>query len=84
MKQERDNIGGVKIIKLPIKNLYWPFNQKKQSKFKRLLWHIIDIYNPAYIKTVKDIFTETEPDVVHTNNLSGFSTSVWAVAKKIK
>ncbi|HBY1013734.1 TPA: glycosyl transferase family 1, partial [Klebsiella pneumoniae] len=53
MKQERDNIGGVKIIKLPIKNLYWPFNQKKQSKFKRLLWHIIDIYNPAYIKTVK-------------------------------
>ncbi|HBQ2553368.1 TPA: glycosyltransferase, partial [Klebsiella variicola] len=84
VKQERDNIGGVKIIKLPIKNLYWPFNQKKQSKFTRLLWHIIDIYNPAYIKTVKDIFTETEPDVVHTNNLSGFSTSVWAVAKKNK
>ncbi|HGO4298408.1 TPA: glycosyl transferase family 1, partial [Klebsiella pneumoniae] len=25
-----------------------------------------------------------EPDVVHTNNLSGFSTSVWAVAKKNK
>lgn len=84
VKQERDNIGGVKIIKLPIKNLYWPFNQKKQSKLTRLLWHIIDIYNPAYNKTVKDIFTETEPDVVHTNNLSGFSTSVWAVAKKNK
>lgn len=70
------DVNGVTVHYLPLKNLYWPFANKKQNPLRRLLWHIIDCYNPAMISQVKKVVMKVKPDVVHTNNLAGFSAGL--------
>ncbi|TDQ24895.1 glycosyltransferase involved in cell wall biosynthesis [Raoultella sp. BIGb0149] len=79
-----DSVNGVRVVRFPIKNLYWPFNNC-HSVFKKILWHLIDIYNVSSRNQINKYFANERFDLVHTNNLSGFSVSVWswARAKKI-
>lgn len=80
---KRDKINGVEVCYLPLKNLYWPYNREKEiSKIKKLMWHLLDNYNPLMKRFVKDEILDFSPDVMHTNNLAGFSVSVWDVAKE--
>lgn len=76
-------INGVKICYLPLRNVYWPFDNNKHNVFMRILWHIIDYYNFFMMSSVKDEILKFSPDIVHTNNVSGFSVSVWDVVKKL-
>lgn len=75
-------LNDVKIISLPLKNIYWPFDSKRKNKIKKIIWHILDIYNVRMIKSISDEIDDFHPDVVHTNNLSGFSVCVWDIVKK--
>jgi glycogen(starch) synthase len=70
------DVNGVTVHYLPLKNLYWPVDNKKQNPLKRLLWHLIDCYNPAMISQVKKLVAKVKPDVIHTNNLAGFSAGL--------
>ncbi|WP_242814166.1 glycosyltransferase [Klebsiella aerogenes] len=81
--REERLINGVNVITLPLKNVYWPFSEEKKTSLKKILWHIIDIYNIFICKEVSNEIKKFEPDVVHTNNLSGFSISVWNAVKKM-
>ena len=69
---------GVRIIKHPIKNVYWPL-APKPGKFKRLIWHLIDIYNPFYIRFLKKKLSEINPDVVICENIVGWSPAIYKV-----
>lgn len=83
-KKEREEIllNGVEVVYLPLKNVYWPFSNNKKSPFKKLLWHTLDNYNYLmYKKSLLEI-DKYQPDVVHTNNLAGFSVAVWHAVKK--
>jgi len=75
-------INGVNVIYLPYKNKYWQFDGVKHNAVSRLVWHIIDCYNLKYYKVFSELISEINPDIVHTNNLSGLSVSVWKAAKK--
>ncbi|HBY4118693.1 glycosyltransferase [Klebsiella quasipneumoniae] len=79
----RYELNGVSVISYPIKNEYWPFAKKKYSSIKKLKWHLKDyITNPI----VHDISAELEiykPDIIHTNNLAGFSIGIWGIARKL-
>jgi glycosyltransferase involved in cell wall biosynthesis len=79
-----DSVNGVRVVRFPIKNLYWPFSNH-QSVLKKIFWHLIDIYNVSSKNQINKYFANEKFDLVHTNNLSGFSVSVWswARAKKI-
>jgi glycosyltransferase involved in cell wall biosynthesis len=74
-------INGVKVYYLKTTNLYWAYYAKEQKSYKKPLWHLIDSYNP-FNKKIKKIIEEEKPNVVHTNNLAGFSVSVWKLAKE--
>ena len=74
----------VKVIRVPIRNIYWPFDGRRRSFFFRLIWHIVDLYNPFARSTVTSVLKNIEPDIVHTNNLSGFSISAWDAALNLK
>lgn len=78
----KENRSGVEVWRVPLRNGYWPFALAKRSTWKRLLWHLRDVYNPHALRDVFEILTEIGPDVVHTNNLSGFSVSAWSAAKR--
>jgi glycogen(starch) synthase len=78
----RDNINGVHVIYVPLKNLYWPYNNEKKNKILRFMWHCIDMYNPFMAKIAEKIIKEFNPDIIHTNNLCGFSVAIWGVSKR--
>lgn len=76
-------VDGVKVYYLPLDNIYWPFNAgAKPPAIKRLMWHLIDMWNTKAAARVAKILDEEQPDVLNSNNLAGFSVAVWAQAKK--
>ncbi len=78
--EERD---GVRVYRLPLDNRYWPFDRKERgSLLRRQLWHLGDMFNRNAAKRVGRILDKEKPDVVHTNNVLGFSVSVWGEARK--
>lgn len=81
-KCEQVEINGVVIFRLKIQNIFWPFDNEKNGQLNKLRWHLYDIYNTSYDKKIGNIFREFEPDIIHTNNLTGFSVFVWSAAKR--
>lgn len=76
-------VNGVEVIQIPIFNLYFPVNEfKSNSKLKKIIWHLLDIYNPVMALRIKKYILEFKPTVIHMNNLSGFSFSVINVCNK--
>lgn len=74
---------GVKAHYLPLDNIHWPFQSgHRPSALMRLWWHVKDIWNAKAAARVGRILDQEKPDVVHTNNLTGFSVAVWHEAKK--
>jgi len=74
-------VNGVSIWRLKIRNLFWPFDGKPKNTLKKILWHVKDAYNSSYDHDIDEIFKSFKPDVLFTNNLSGFSIRVWSLAK---
>lgn len=79
-----ETIKGIKIWRLKIRNIYWPFKSKSQTRITKTIWHAIDrkiLFLPVKIKSILEEFN---PHIIHTNNLSGISTSIWKIASKRK
>lgn len=79
----REELNGVTVFRLPLRNLYWPFAKRHPGPLKRLLWHLIDVYNPAARRDLHDLLRALEPDILHTNNLAGFSVAAWDAARAL-
>jgi glycosyltransferase involved in cell wall biosynthesis len=77
-----DTINGVKVYYVNTNNIYWAYNAKEEKSYKKPLWHLIDSYNMFAKNKIENIIKNENPDVVHTNNLAGFSDIVWKIAKK--
>lgn len=74
---------GIRTYRVQIDNAYWPFGQdRKPPRLDRLRWHLRDTWNRRAAKRFGAILDTEKPDVVHTNNLTGFSVSLWAEAKR--
>ena len=78
----RSTVGGVKVVRLPLRNLYWPFDDKPRPAPFRKLWAAMDAYNPAMERALFEIIRQEAPDIVHSNNLQGFSVAAWRAAKR--
>lgn len=76
-------LNGVRIERFPISNSYLPIDQDSKKGLEKLFWHARDSYNLSAANALQEFFSKVKPDVLHTNNLSGFSVSVWALAKKL-
>ncbi|MCL9781310.1 glycosyltransferase family 4 protein [Vibrio sp. S4M6] len=81
-KRTQSVINGVEVAYLPLKNLYWPFSANTEPAWKRLCWHLLDLYNPFMVKQVEKELQEFRPEIVHTSNLAGFSVAVWSMVKR--
>ncbi|MBV8662730.1 MAG: glycosyltransferase, partial [Hyphomicrobiales bacterium] len=79
-----DAIGPIRSWYLPLANIYWPFPFATASSARKLVWHAIDSVNPAMVKAFGRILDREAPDVVHTNNLVGFSAAAWCAAARRK
>ncbi|WP_341527222.1 glycosyltransferase family 4 protein [Nostoc sp. UHCC 0302] len=79
-----DWINGVKVYYVGLKNLYWQFQDIPPPKGLNLLWHTFDTFNFLMVNELEKIIDIELPDIVHTNNLAGFSVWVWRLIKKRK
>jgi len=77
-----DIVNGVKVYYVNTNNIYWAYNAREEKSYKKPLWHLIDSYNIFAKNKIEKIIKDEKPDVVHTNNLAGFSDIVWKIAKK--
>jgi glycosyltransferase involved in cell wall biosynthesis len=72
-------VNRVPVYGLPLKNVYWPFDERKTPALK-ILWHALNTYNPWMQKALGRILDAERPDVLHTHNLGGFSATAWKAA----
>jgi glycosyltransferase involved in cell wall biosynthesis len=74
---------GVRVYRLPLDNLYWPYGRKvKPGILLRLLWHLREMWNWNAAARFGAILDREMPDVVHTNNVACFSVSIWREVRK--
>ncbi|MFV9510457.1 glycosyltransferase family 4 protein [Tepidibacillus sp. LV47] len=79
-----DWVNGIKVYYLHPRNLYWGIESNKKNKLLKPIWHALDIFNPFFKKVLTNIIKTEQPDVIHTNNLAGFSVIPWVIAKEFK
>jgi glycosyltransferase involved in cell wall biosynthesis len=76
-----ERLNGVKVYYIGVKVLPWPVDTRKKPNLLRPFWHILDTYNPWRARKAAEIIETERPDVVHTNNLWGFSVALWPLVK---
>lgn len=70
---------GVKIFRIKLKNIFWIDHH---NKLLSPIWHLIDIKNYMMKQAIEAFFDNENFDIVHTNNIGGFSTIIWEISKK--
>ncbi len=76
-------VNGVRVHYVPLFNVGFLHARKPLPKWRRLLWHLVDSYNPIMGRRVQRILEQERPDLVECNNLQGFSVAVWRAAKRL-
>ncbi len=81
-KFERAQVNGIDVSYIPHKNLY-PSRHPKDNALLRIVWHLIDSYNPWTKSDVTRWLEKEKLDILHTNVLGGLSVSVWDAAANL-
>ncbi|AEA34638.1 glycosyltransferase family 4 protein [Hippea maritima] len=82
-KDEENIINGVKVYYVHIPNIFWRYDANSQNSLKRSIWRAIDYYNVFTFNKIEKILQKEKPDICHTNNIGGFSVSLWSIIKKL-
>ncbi|WP_274650370.1 glycosyltransferase family 4 protein [Paenibacillus humicola] len=77
-----ESINGVTVHRLPYSNLYWIGDGGGRGTLHKVARRLVDLYNPLLIREVRRRLSELEPDLIHTQNLSGFGAAIWSSAGK--
>nr|WP_269450882.1 glycosyltransferase [Stenotrophomonas sp. MMGLT7] len=72
---------GVRIKKIPLWNIFWPFSAKKRNLLMKVFWNLIDLLNiPMAIRVVRLVKSEGG-DILHTNNIKGVSPWIFCACR---
>lgn len=72
----------VSVIKSP--NIYWDYLHKQYSGIKKIVWHILENFNPiAYFRIKKEI-KSFNPEAVVTISIENINVATWLAAKHLK
>lgn len=77
-----ERINGVTVHRIPYNNLYWIGAGEGRGTLQKVARRLIDIYNPMQIGAVSSLLTQIRPDIVHTQNLSGFGAAIWSAFRQ--
>jgi glycosyltransferase involved in cell wall biosynthesis len=77
-----EELNNVHVTRLPIRNIYLPtVDITNRVGLMKALWHGVDSYNVFSRHDLHFALKELKPDLIFTNNLSGFSVSAWSAAR---
>ncbi|PKO18217.1 MAG: hypothetical protein CVU39_01910 [Chloroflexi bacterium HGW-Chloroflexi-10] len=77
-------IGEKKLIEFFPVNMYWIYEKEKQPIIKKIIWQLIDIWNPFVYNFVRKIIKAESPDIIHSHKLRGLSPSIWNASSYFK
>jgi glycosyltransferase involved in cell wall biosynthesis len=75
-------VGGVPVHRLPLNNLYWPYDGERRSAVRRAVWHGLEAVNPWMDGAVDRVVEGVRPDVIHLHLTTGLSLSVYRAAAR--
>lgn len=73
---------GVEVLRFFPRNMYWSFARQGQGRINRALWHLRDTWNRDAARRFRAILADSQPDLVHTHVIDGFSASIWRRARR--
>lgn len=79
---ERENLNGVAVYRIGIKNIYWHYKAEGKGLVSRMLWHSMDIFNPLMARDIINIINSIKPDIVNFHNLPGITSAAWLSAHR--
>ncbi len=71
----------LKIYRFYPLNIYHSKDADKKPIYLKPLWHFFDLWNIHSYLQIKEILKKEKPDLVHTHNVTGFSTSIFSAIK---
>lgn len=74
-QQQMEQCNGIDVYSAPVQNIYSPFTEHRNPAM-RGVWHMIEDWQPT-ASLVSERIRAFRPDVLHSNNLSGLTTSIW-------
>ncbi len=77
-KRMRD---GLDVHELPNLNLYDQFRNEERGRLRKMLFGVVDIFNPLMFAKTWRRLGALAPDVLCTNNLKGIGPASWVAAK---
>lgn len=81
---ESTSHNGVVVYKVGHWSVPWPFRQGGLPWFLKPYYFALDsFYNPFICRDVGKIIAREQPDVVHSNNIFGFSPQIWKSVQKL-
>jgi hypothetical protein len=48
-----------------------------------VIWHVRDYLKNPIVQMVQKEISNYNPDIIHTNNLAGFSVGIWDLAQEL-
>ena len=82
-QEQTEHINGVKVCRVKHPNIYWSYESARQPAYKKLLWHLIEAYNPMVSRRVKALLLREQPDVLHIRNTEDFSPYIAKLARSL-
>src|ERR1700689_3649847 len=67
---------GVEVVRFFPPNLYWSFKPGRQPRIRKWAWHARDAWNRSAGRRLDAIRAETQPDILHTHVIDGFSATI--------
>jgi glycosyltransferase involved in cell wall biosynthesis len=69
-------LDGVRVHRLPLRHLYWPYGGRRRAGVLRALWHGVEAVSPLMDRAVARVVQVEQPDLIHAHVTTGFAGSV--------
>lgn len=81
---ELDSVNGVRVIRVPISNVYWHGRRERPAVLKRAMWHAFDSCNRRMMSVAFALLKEERPDALNVHAIEGWSAGILKVGKSLK
>ena len=74
----------VRVEQFRLRNIYWPFDGVRRPRWLKAVWHLRNSFGRGSATDVARCLQRERPDLVHTHNLTGFTSAVWNTIRAAK
>jgi glycosyltransferase involved in cell wall biosynthesis len=75
---------GVTVHVMRSPNIYWNYLQTHRSSWRKLVWHLLENFNPLAYLRLRPHLRELQPDVVMTVSIENTNVATWLLARHHK